>query len=73
MYCSCYSNIRGATVPEDVTRQEAYRVCSEQLRAWRRRRRVEGDAKLACLPAADAGRSLPDTSALVNWSILHLI
>jgi hypothetical protein len=46
----------GVSKPEDVTRQEAHHVCSERLRT-RRWRRVEGDVKLACPPAANTGRS----------------
>jgi hypothetical protein len=62
----------GFSLPEDVTRQEARCVCSERLRARRQRRRVEGDAELACPPATDAGRSLPNTLALAGRKTLHL-
>jgi hypothetical protein len=44
-----HSASRGVSLPEDVMRQEAHRVCSEQVRARRQRRRVEGDVELACL------------------------
>jgi hypothetical protein len=34
---------------------------------------MEGDAELACPPAADAGRPLPNTLALAYRNILHPI
>jgi hypothetical protein len=61
----------GVSLHEDVMRWEARRVYSEWLQAWRQRRRVEGDEELACLPAADTRRSLPNTLALADWNTLH--
>jgi hypothetical protein len=56
---------------KDVTRWEAHHVCIERLWVLRQRRQVEGDAELACPPAVNMGRSLPDTSALANRNTLH--
>jgi hypothetical protein len=68
--CACSAQ-QGVSLLEDVTRQEACRVYNEWLQVPRQRRRVEGDAELACPPAFDVGRSLPDTLALANWNTLH--
>jgi hypothetical protein len=63
--------LHGVSLPEDVMRWEARRVCSELLWAWRQRRQVEGYVELACPLVADTGRSSPDTSALANRNTLH--
>jgi hypothetical protein len=60
----------GVPLPEDVASQDAHRVCSEWLSAWRQSRWVEGDAALTCPPVANVGRSLLDTSSLANQNTL---